>query len=199
MVGLQTLLNDRDIPFHHKDNRIRCFPHIINICVDHVLKEFTKVELVDIDFETQFAAVVGSPSSETQTLAEALERDPIARGRMVVNAIRASGQRRDAFEELIIDGNARGYFKVEGKTVKLNVVQLLHDVCTRWDSVYNMIKRLRELRPVSFNFLMISVYAEIWIGKAIDRMLALDPDLTKLKISELEWKLLQDFQIVLEV
>jgi hypothetical protein len=59
--------------------------------------------------------------------------------------LRSSGQRRDSFEQLIRDGNNNGWF---GETVEQ--LQLLRDVKTRWDSVYFMLRRLRELRLVRY-------------------------------------------------
>jgi hypothetical protein len=45
MRELQLLLNrhDSDYKFHHLNNRIRCFPHIINICVSHIIASCTRV------------------------------------------------------------------------------------------------------------------------------------------------------------
>lgn len=147
MEELQIILNKREIAFNHNNNRIRCFPHIINRCVDAVLRNFTNPDLVDDedwDVEDQDDAPAGN-----QTIEEALARDPIALGRKVVTAMRASGQRRDRFENLIRDGNTRGWFKEQGEVIQLDFLQLLHDVRTRWDSVYKMIHRLRTMRPVS--------------------------------------------------
>jgi hypothetical protein len=72
----------------------------------------------------------------------------IALVRAIVRVIRASGLRRDAFNEVIKNGNERGWFKVDDRVVKLDQLQLLRDVETRWDSVFHMLARLRDLRPV---------------------------------------------------
>jgi hypothetical protein len=45
MRELEALLKHRDSDFkfdHHK-NRVRCFPHIINICVSHIIVPSTRV------------------------------------------------------------------------------------------------------------------------------------------------------------
>jgi len=80
----------------------------------------------------------------TQTYEQACVHDPIALGRQIVSGIHASCQRREEFETVIIDGNLRGHWEeqvqlrwVDGK-VQVQRLQLLHDVDTRWDSVYTM-------------------------------------------------------------
>jgi hypothetical protein len=86
---------------------------------------------------------------ESQTFEEAVKRDPIALGRVVVRTVRASGQRRVHFTDVIKVGNEKKHFFL-GDVVEIMVpdLQLLRDVRTRWDSIYFMIHRLRVLRPV---------------------------------------------------
>lgn len=83
--------------------------------------------------------------------------DIISHARTVVRVIRGSGMRRDAFDDVIKDGNSKGWFKEGPKIIQLRRLQLLRDVRTRWDSKYHMLNRLRELRPVcifaSFNLI----------------------------------------------
>jgi hypothetical protein len=57
MEELERLLHQRDINFDHMDRRIMCFPHVINICCQHILTKFTNVNLVDI------AGVTALPSA----------------------------------------------------------------------------------------------------------------------------------------
>jgi len=61
-----------------------------------------------------------------------------------------SDKRREAFDEVVRDGNRKGWFKAgqPPKAVLLKELQLLRDVRTQWDSVYLMLNRLREMRPV---------------------------------------------------
>jgi len=151
MEELECLLHQRDIDFDHMDRRIMCFPHVINICCQHILIKFTNVNLINI------AGVMALPSSTSeQSFEEAVSSDPIARGRNVVRVLRSSGQRRDKFDEVVVDGNAKGWFVVGDKVVMLPNLQLLRDVRTRWDSVYFMIRRLRQMRPVSLYYLMLA-------------------------------------------
>ena len=61
--------------------------------------------------------------------------------RRTVRAIRASPQRRDAWEETIVDVNTRNH-------TNMQPLQLILDVRTRWDSTYLMIKCFLLMREV---------------------------------------------------
>jgi hypothetical protein len=152
MRAFEDIMRAREIPFDHEDNRIMCFPHIINICTTHVIESFTDTALADdqADFDADLPPMVPAE----QTYEEACGRDPIALCRCTVRAIRASGLRRDHFHEIVCSGNTKGWFKSPEdptETIKVPEVQLIHDVRTRWDSVFGMIHRFRELRPVSIH------------------------------------------------
>ena len=76
--------------------------------------------------------------------------------RRVVQFLRSSDQRREGLRKFIEDGNSRGWFTGkddDGKRIVLHIPQLelLRDVKMRWDSVYMMLERLRQLRPVGFS------------------------------------------------
>ena len=103
-----------------------------------------------VDTEVPFTAVDPHHHPEAQSFQEAAHRDPIALGRVVVCAVRASGQRRDHFLTVIRNGNLNKQF-ILGNRVEVVVpeLQLLRDVKTRWDSIFFMIRRLRIMRPVS--------------------------------------------------
>ena len=83
-----------------------------------------------------------------------IKRDPLKRARRMIRFLRASDQRRDGLRDFIRNGNKQKWFSQktdDGKrtVVEVKEVQLLRDVKTRWDSIYLMLERLRELRPVS--------------------------------------------------
>lgn len=147
LYHLAELLQDRDIPFDPVDRQIRCFPHVINICVKHVIEEYALANYQDVaelwvDLDT-------GKTIEKDDYLEALRRDPVALGRSIVRVIRASGLRRHAFRESIKQANVDNWFKdPSGKVITMPVVELLRDVDTRWDSVYFMINRLRYLQQV---------------------------------------------------
>jgi hypothetical protein len=72
-------------------------------------------------------------------------------------------------------------------------------VKTRWDSVYAMIQRLREMQPVGHDFN--SSNSTLKPAKAIEYFLASpnNKDLAKYRMTEKEWEVLADFEVILEV
>lgn len=155
MRELEHLLEERDIEFDAHDRRIMCFPHIINICVKHVL-DTDPADLADA-FAAVFARNSDGDSDDDsddfkEKYLEALKNNPIALGRQIVKAIRASGLRREEFAKFIKSCNSSDLFKFQGKVVRVPEHQLLRDVPTRWDSQYFMINCLRAMRVVCFFF-----------------------------------------------
>jgi hypothetical protein len=80
-------------------------------------------------------------------------RSLVEHARSFVQMIQQSRMRRDGFRDAIKNGNANKWFTdLEGSKVVTVVVveelELLCDVRTRWDSVYQMLSRLQKLRPV---------------------------------------------------
>jgi len=132
-----------------------CFPHVINICVDHVTDKFTNKTLADDSAEFNADFPPGDP--DQQTFTEACNRNPIALCRSTVVGIRASGKRRDHLAEIIHDGNAKGWFRnLErlAEVIQVKSQELIRDVKTRWDALYKMIRRFREMRQVRFELLV---------------------------------------------
>jgi hypothetical protein len=146
---LARLLEERDIVFDPVDRKVMCYAHVIDLCTGRVVDALTKKWTDDDDDDDSSGLPLPTTLNE-QTYDEAVARGPIALGRAVVRAIQASSTLCNAFDELIETGNKKGYFKAgePAQTVEVQKLQLLRDVCTQWDSVYYMLNRLRELRPV---------------------------------------------------
>jgi hypothetical protein len=92
------------IDFDADGNRCRCFPHVINIAAQTVVKEL----------EENPSMVVSSASSPSSSLEQiqyltqyedALRADPVGKTRSTVGVLRSSGQRRAELKDIIIDGN----------------------------------------------------------------------------------------------
>jgi hypothetical protein len=158
MCEIEKRLRARGIEFDALDRKVMCFPHVVNLSSGRVIEGLTKV-LEEYPEDWEPPALI----STKQSYADAVARDPIALGRAVVRAIRASGSRREAFDDVIKTGNAKNWFKDGGETIQVKPLQLLRDVSTRWDSVYYMINRLREMRPVSqFSHVQVCFIANRW-------------------------------------
>jgi hypothetical protein len=125
---------------------LRCFPHIINIAAQTVLKELK---------ENPRAPVLASSSDPTrrahlEQYANALATDPVGGARTLVGVCRKSGQRRSDLRATIEEGNSNGSFRDENGTpvAAVPVQQLLRDCETRWSSTFNMTGRVIALYPV---------------------------------------------------
>ena len=106
MEELAKLLNTREIPFDTNDQRVMCFPHIINIICQHVIAKMSCSEPPehdndDGDDEKQ-TNVDNNLNANTRQAAYA--RDPIARCRKIIVAIHSSGQHCEKFESWIKTG-----------------------------------------------------------------------------------------------
>ena len=148
MEQLEPMLASHDIPFDATDRRIMCFAHVINLCSGHVIRAVTDGAVDNDAYSLSSDDDDDAHSSSSDDTHPA--PNPIQAARAVVRAIRGSGQRRTDFEKLIAQGNSGGWFKEGRQSVQLKNLQLLRDVRTRWDSVYYMLERLREMRLVWF-------------------------------------------------
>jgi len=129
----------------------RCFPHVINIAVKTALKYLTKVDEEDPEAQGSDEAFLSASDAllaDPEYLA-ALEDDIVALAREQVTTCRASGQRRESLQELIVEGNKAGGWGEQSE--ELEESELLRDVDTRWSSIFLMIDRLLELYIVSFS------------------------------------------------
>ena len=91
MEHLQKLLKTRELPlgFVAKDRRIMCFPHIINICVQHIVEEFSAPDLEKI--ANAWVDCFDDNVVDKEKYLEAVEKNPVALRRDIVRIIRALG------------------------------------------------------------------------------------------------------------
>jgi hypothetical protein len=147
MESLEKLLQDeQEFTFDAIEHRIRCFPHIVNICVQHMIERYTSADFSNVPDSW----IQGSNLVRKAEYLEALLRDPVECSRDTVRSVQSSGQRRKNFRTTIENGNANGSFAdATNVVIKLPTQQLLRDMKTCWDSTYFMIKRVHVLRQVS--------------------------------------------------
>lgn len=133
---------------------------MVNICTQHTI---AKIEAGD--FEEVRAGITernmpaGLDVFNLDAYDASVSTHILRRARALVTGLRAAGQRKEALQEFIIEGNKQRYFfsttfnKASNKWVQtlchVPLLELLHDVPTRWDSTYAMVHWLLELRPVS--------------------------------------------------
>jgi hypothetical protein len=145
MKELSNLLEERQIEYDPIENRIPCFPHVINIWVKHILDDYATADFSDVE---NTWTVCGQDITKIDYIS-AVTGKTLERTRNLVRSVRASNQRRANFRDTIVIGNEKGWFRGDGgEPIKLPEVELLLDEPTRWDSTFVMVNRTRNLRQV---------------------------------------------------
>lgn len=112
MEELQKHFTLREVPFNARQRRIMCFPHIINIVVQHVIAKLSQTAAPEDDDDDNYEEDDTQSNDQLRPTSRsaAYARDPIARCRKIVVAIRSSGQRRENFENWIKTGEPVSLF-----------------------------------------------------------------------------------------
>lgn len=80
-----------------------------------------------------------------EKLVAILKDDPVGKARILSNAMRASGQRREAFSNFVKNGNALRSWGFNNKTYMPIIypeLQFLTDCPTHWSSTFHMCNRI---------------------------------------------------------
>jgi hypothetical protein len=102
MRKLEMLFVECGIFFDAKQNRINCFPHIINIIAQHVIKKVFNSIAADANDAFVFEAQNPDPNRiAPETFEDACASDPLGQICKIIVAIHASGQCRDEFNSWI--------------------------------------------------------------------------------------------------
>jgi len=109
MKAFEVLMCTWDVPFDRNNNRIMCFPHIINICTTHTIESLTDPALADEQTDFDVVPFLGGVEQDYQ---QAVEHNPIALCCCIVRAIHVSGKHHDDFQEIICTGNEKGWFNL---------------------------------------------------------------------------------------
>jgi hypothetical protein len=108
MQELDRLIQSHDIPFDAQDRKIMCYSHVIDLScgriVDGLSRVNTRSDTSDWDGDEL-------PSLIELTYTDAIAHDTVSHARTVVQVIRGSGMRRDAFDDVLTNGNSKGWFK----------------------------------------------------------------------------------------
>jgi hypothetical protein len=121
VAELESVCQERGIPFTEADNHVRCMAHVIHLAVQEFLK---KLQVEAPDTRDDRASAGDSDTSCAHC---------ISRLRKLVVKIRLSSQRRERFAHTC-------------KLLHTAEKELVVDVRTRWDSTFLMIERALELR-----------------------------------------------------
>lgn len=149
MARLEEFLEDRGFNFSPAHQRVRCFSHVINLAVSDLLYTLPKPEKFQPrDIENQALKDAYRQAKRSKPYSDILKTDLVGRISGLIKQLRASGQRREAFEQAIISTH-------HDKRIDppLKVLQLLCPVVTRWSSTFFMLDRFQYLYPAVDLFL----------------------------------------------
>lgn len=121
---LGNICEEKNIIFHHEENRVRCLAHIINLAVQEILKHIKAEEAEDENI------ILSKLSHSNNNI--------IPKLRKLIVKIRSSPQKREKFS-----WHCCLYKHDE------NSLNLILDVRTRWNSTYLMLNRALKLKEVS--------------------------------------------------
>ena len=196
MSELSCLLQEHGIDFDPQDSHIMCLPHVLNICSKHATDNFTSTDFTPVP-ETLFEF----PGSSTNKHAyvEALRKDPAVCAHNMVRIVHSSSLHCESFKAILLDGNSREYWRDEEQNIiELPVLKLLCEVKTCWDSRYFMVKWLWLYCQVCCDN---NPYINLIFQQDIRWFFALPghQDIASWKLSEADWTILEDLEMVLEV
>ncbi|KAG8773677.1 hypothetical protein FRC12_002385 [Ceratobasidium sp. 428] len=185
MAQLETYMADRGLDFDCEGNRLRCFPHVINLAVKAILDALSESAhvyryymtkaggAIPIELETYLLALESEPHNHIRKTAVALRRTQRCQG--VRNTIHKGNEQRIWQTHKLIDGN----WKLE--EFQMKALELILDCPTRWSSTRNMIERFLYLYP------------------AISRYIASDVSLAEYAIAHMDYEVLSDILDVLDL
>lgn len=144
MEAFEQALKERGIEYNAQQQRLRCFAHILNLAVQDALASLSRPEAFDLRH------LAGNIALKTEwrdgqmdtNYTKALQSDLVTRIQDLVRQLRSSGQRREALQQAIVEGNHKHIFPSQIKPL-----QLLRSVPTRWSSAYFMVERFDYLAP----------------------------------------------------
>ncbi|KAF8547373.1 hypothetical protein OG21DRAFT_1527205 [Imleria badia] len=127
-----------------------------------------------------WAAGLDDDSVDKKLYLNAMKKNPVVLGRDIVCVIHASGIQHNKFVKTIATGNLQEWFKSPAdESVKVPGTQLLHNIKTRWDSIFYMINCLHALQLVVDLFLL----------------LLTQKDIMKYQMNDMVWFVLNDYEM----
>ena len=151
--------------FNARDSRIPCFPHIVNIITQCILKALDQgvtqdselPDLIDADDEDDKddAVVVADDDDDDNG---GSSRSIISKVWQLVHTIRASDQQQELLRSVIIRGNeSKWWVNVKKKVISIQPRQLILNVRMRWDSTYQMLICALEFSQVNILYLFLII------------------------------------------
>ena len=108
MQELDRLIRAHEIPFNAQDRKIMCYSHVIDLSSGRVIKGLSRANIHSdtSDWDADDLLLLTEP-----TYTDAIACDTISHAHTVVRVIRGLGMHHNAFDEVITNGNSKGWFK----------------------------------------------------------------------------------------
>jgi hypothetical protein len=153
---------------------------------------------------SEFESLEREPENpNAQTMADALQQDPVAIARNIINNVRASQLCREEFKEVNEYGNRRSQWEdKDGCKHSIPVLALLRDSPLRWGSTYIMLEWFLFLQSVSDQLALRACLENAHAHLKPIRVYLNPGVINKLFKSQLtprEWKVLESIKEILEV
>ncbi|QRW11789.1 AC9 transposase [Ceratobasidium sp. AG-Ba] len=122
MVELEKEFTARSLHSDAVENRICCFPHVINFAVRRVLERLPSSAK---SYRGVLSELAVKPTANQSAYLDALASDVVSRTRTTVVASRSSGQRREDLARFTKEGNLAGRWKtLDGTVITVPEVEL---------------------------------------------------------------------------
>ncbi len=123
---------------------------------------------------------------------QAVKGNPVNTACKLIRIMQASGQKQELFQMNITLGNQMKAFKDDnGNIVQVKQLQLLQDVKHHWDSLFLMLKCMKELQPVQ--------PLTLRALSSTHNIRYLKTEITHLALPEDDWNVLDGLCVILEV
>ncbi|KEP46424.1 hypothetical protein V565_199570, partial [Rhizoctonia solani 123E] len=168
MVQLEEYMVTQGMDFDRHGNRLRCFPHVVNLAVQDILNALPASAA---EYRSALSQQGLKLDDESEAYLSAFLFELLNHIRKTITALRRT-QRRQGLRQTIVEGNT-------DKSWTLKLLELKLDCPTRWSSTRDMIERLLYLYP------------------AVSRYIASDPSLAEYAITHADYEVLHDILTVL--
>ncbi|KAF8584719.1 hypothetical protein K439DRAFT_1616520 [Ramaria rubella] len=192
MQDVEAILHEHFLDFDATEAHFICFPHQLHTAVSSMLCNCTNGDALE-NTMAEFESPEEDPDNpHTQSLADVLNRDPVAIARGIVNTICSSQLQCTDFKEIVETGNHRHRWQHDdGSENQIKFLTLIHDSPLCWGLTYLMINR----------FLYLCLMSRFYSDQIFKFFMAPDvmSNIFKNRLTHCEWIILIHIRKVLEL
>ena len=164
---LSVLLTSKNIDFDADDHHFRCFPHILNLAVQDVLK------LLNVDFDENVHIESNQSLDESNELLDCSSSSDESLDTTVNRFSNIIFEIRNACKKIRKSEQLTNRLKLFCDVTNVKFIKLILDVKTRWDSTFDMLSTSFKLKS------------------PLNMLLDDCSELSKYKLNDVEWEILE--------